>query len=205
MLGVARGLSVLIVSLALLALAGGGSAMAEGPATFFDVVTKKWVAYGPAAARRSGASPIKREVVALNGPHAPNTIIVSTSERRLYYTLGDGKAIKYGVGVGREGFQWSGTHRVTRKAEWPSWTPPPAMIKRRPELAAYARGMPGGPDNPLGARALYIGSTLYRIHGTNEAWSIGQAVSSGCIRMANEDVIDLYNRVGVGTRVVVRH
>ncbi|HEX2257703.1 MAG TPA: L,D-transpeptidase [Afifellaceae bacterium] len=196
-------MSVLLVSLALLATVGG-PASAEGAATFFDVATKKWVTYGRSA-RPSDVSPIKREVVAFDGPYGPNTIIVSTSERRLYYTLGDGKAIKYGVGVGREGFQWAGTHRVTRKAEWPNWTPPPAMIKRRPELAAYAGGMPGGPQNPLGARALYIGSTLYRIHGTNEAWSIGQAVSSGCIRMANEDVVDLYDRVKVGTRVVVSH
>lgn len=193
----------LLLSLAFVA-AAAGPAGAEGAATFFDVATKKWVTYGRPA-RRSDASPIERELVAYAGPHGANTIIVSTSERRLYYTLGDGRAIKYGVGVGREGFQWAGVHRVTRKAEWPNWTPPPQMIKRRPELAKYAGGMPGGPDNPLGARALYIGSTLYRIHGTNEAWSIGQAVSSGCIRMANEDVIDLYNRVNVGTRVVVRH
>jgi lipoprotein-anchoring transpeptidase ErfK/SrfK len=198
-----RRLCVLVLSLALLA-AVGGPVGAEGAATFFDVATKKWVTYGRGA-RHSNVSPIRREVVAYAGPHGPGTIIVSTSERRLYYTLGDGRAIKYGVGVGREGFAWSGTHRVSRKAEWPRWTPPPQMISRRPELAAYAGGMPGGPDNPLGARALYIGSTLYRIHGTNEAWSIGQAVSSGCIRMANEDVVDLYSRVKVGTRVVVRH
>lgn len=195
--------AVLLVSLALMA-AAAGPASAEGAATFFDVVTKKWVTYGPAA-RYGNVAPIKREVVAYEGPYGANTIIVDTSERRLYYTLGNGKAIKYGVGVGREGFQWSGTNRVSRKAEWPSWTPPPQMIKRQPHLAQYAAGMPGGPGNPLGARALYIGSTLYRIHGTNEAWSIGQANSSGCIRMINDDVIDLYNRVKVGTRVVVRH
>jgi lipoprotein-anchoring transpeptidase ErfK/SrfK len=196
-------LAVVLAWLALLA-AASGPASAEGAATFFDVATRKWVAYGPAA-RRSDVSLIKREVVAYDGPYGANTIIVNTSERRLYYTLGDGKALKYGVGVGREGFQWGGTHRVTRKAEWPRWTPPPQMIKREPQLAKYAAGMPGGPANPLGARALYIGSTLYRIHGTNEAWSIGQALSSGCIRMANDDVIDLYERVKVGTRVVVRH
>jgi lipoprotein-anchoring transpeptidase ErfK/SrfK len=201
--GALRGLSVLLGALVLLA-AAGAPVQAQGPATFFDAATKKWVTYGTAP-RRSDASPIKRETVAYNGPHGPNTIIVSTSERRLYYTLGDGRAIKYGVGVGREGFQWSGTHRVTRKAEWPTWTPPAPMIKRQPHLAKYAGGMPGGPDNPLGARALYIGNTLYRIHGTNEAWSIGQALSSGCIRMANEDVIDLYERVKVGARVVVTH
>lgn len=145
-------------------------------------------------------SPIRRETVAYTGPEKPGTIIVDTSERRLYLVLDGGKALKYGVGVGREGFQWSGRHRVTRKAEWPPWTPPPQMRKRQPGLPAY---MKGGPGNPLGARALYIGSTLYRIHGTSEPWTIGHAVSSGCIRMINDDVIDLYNRVAVGTPVVV--
>ena len=105
-----------------------------------------------------------------------------------------------GIGVGRDGFRWSGTHRITRKAEWPGWTPPPAMRKRVPDLPAY---MPGGPNNPLGARALYIGSTLYRLHGTSEPWTIGQAVSSGCIRLTNEDVTDLYERAKVGATVVV--
>ena len=143
-----------------------------------------------------------REIVRYDGPEGPNTIIVSTSERRLYYVLGDGTAIKYGVGVGRDGFQWSGRHKITRKAEWPGWTPPAAMRKRQPHLPAY---MEGGPNNPLGARALYIGSTLYRIHGSNEPWSIGQAVSSGCIRMANEDVTHLYDQVKIGTRVIVRN
>lgn len=119
----------------------------------------------------------------------------------------DGEAMRYGVGVGREGFAWAGRARIRRKAEWPKWTPPAEMIKRRPDLAKYRNGMPGGPDNPLGARALYLyqGSrdTLYRIHGTNEPWTIGQAMSSGCIRLLNDDVKDLYNRVGLGTRVVV--
>ena len=114
--------------------------------------------------------------------------------------LDDGKAMKYGIGVGRDGFRWSGQHRITRKAEWPGWTPPAQMRKRVPDLPAY---MPGGPNNPLGARALYIGSTLYRIHGTSEPWTIGQAVSSGCIRLTNEDVTDLYDRVKVGALVVV--
>jgi lipoprotein-anchoring transpeptidase ErfK/SrfK len=152
----------------------------------------------------SDKSPIPRQVVNYDGRHGPNTIVVNTSERRLYYTLGNGKAVKYGVGVGREGFTWAGTNRISRKAEWPGWTPPPQMIRREAAqgriLPAY---MPGGPENPLGARALYIGSSLYRIHGTNQPWTIGQAMSSGCIRMANEDVVDLYERVGVGTRVVV--
>ena len=110
--------------------------------------------------------------------------------------------MKYGVGVGRDGFTWSGTHRITRKAEWPGWTPPPQMRKRVPDLPAY---MEGGPNNPLGARALYIGSTLYRVHGTSEPWSIGQAVSSGCIRLTNDDITDLYDRVQVGALIVVNH
>ncbi|MBB3811362.1 lipoprotein-anchoring transpeptidase ErfK/SrfK [Pseudochelatococcus contaminans] len=147
------------------------------------------------------ASPIPRETVDYRGPHKPGTIIVSTQERRLYLVQPGGKALKYGIGVGRQGFQWGGTQTVTRKAEWPGWTPPPQMRKRRPDLPAH---LPGGPNNPLGARALYLGSTLYRIHGSNEPETIGQAVSSGCIRMMNHDVVDLYNRVKVGTRVVVQ-
>ncbi len=147
-----------------------------------------------------GRSPIRRETVSYDGRHRAGTIIVNTKERRLYYVLDNGRAMKYGIGVGRPGFQWSGTHRVSRKAEWPGWTPPSAMRRRQPGLPRY---MPGGPSNPLGARAMYIGSTIYRIHGSNEPWSIGQAVSSGCIRLANEDVIDLYKRVRVGNKVVV--
>lgn len=146
------------------------------------------------------ASPILRETVDYRGPHKPGTIVISTAERRLYLVQPGGKALKYGVGVGRQGFQWGGAQTVTRKAEWPGWTPPPQMRKRRPDLPAF---MPGGPNNPLGARALYLGSTLYRIHGSNEPETIGQAVSSGCIRMMNHDVVDLYNRVKVGARVVV--
>ena len=148
---------------------------------------------------RKGSS-IKKEIVAYNGKYKPGTIIVETSERRLYLVLADGKAMKYGIGVGRDGFRWSGKHHITRTAEWPGWTPPAQMRKRVPDLPAY---MPGGPNNPLGARALYIGSTLYRIHGTSEPWTIGQAVSSGCIRLTNEDVTDLYERVKVGALVVV--
>jgi lipoprotein-anchoring transpeptidase ErfK/SrfK len=126
--------------------------------------------------------------------------VISTSERRLYFVLGDGTAIRYGVGVGRPGFEWSGTKVVSNKREWPSWTPPVQMIKRRPDLP---RHMQGGIDNPLGARAMYLGSSLYRIHGSNEPNTIGQAVSSGCIRMTNEDVTDLFERARVGTRVTV--
>lgn len=151
-------------------------------------------------ARSKRGSPIARTIVDYETKLRPGTIVVETSERRLYLVLADGKAMKYGIGVGRDGFRWSGQHKITRVAEWPGWTPPAAMRKRVPDLPAY---MPGGPDNPLGARALYIGSTLYRIHGTSEPWTIGQAVSSGCIRLTNEDVTDLYERVKVGALVVV--
>jgi lipoprotein-anchoring transpeptidase ErfK/SrfK len=149
---------------------------------------------------RAQATAIPRETVDYPGRHPAGTIVISTVERRMYYVLGDGKAIRYGVGVGRPGFDWSGSKTITRKAEWPDWRPPAQMLKRRPDLPTF---MPGGPDNPLGARALYLGSSLYRIHGSNEPETIGQAVSSGCIRMLNDDVVDLYERVRVGTRVVV--
>ena len=168
---------------------------------YYDLASNSWKEVRGGS--RGGRSPIKRSTVEYKGPHAKGpkgTIIVNTKERRLYFLLGNGKAVKYGIGVGRPGFQWTGTHRVSRKAEWPGWTPPPAMRKRVPNLPRY---MEGGPNNPLGARAMYIGSTIYRIHGSNEPWSIGQAVSSGCIRLANEDVIDLYERVRVGARVYV--
>ncbi|MDB5591553.1 L,D-transpeptidase [Enterovirga sp.] len=143
---------------------------------------------------------IPRQLVSWPGREAPGTVVVSTSQRRLYYVLGGGQAIRYGVGVGREGFTWSGTKLITAKREWPGWTPPPAMRRRIPSLPHH---IPGGPDNPLGARALYLGSSLYRIHGSNEDHTIGAASSSGCIRMTNADVMDLYQRVRVGTRVIV--
>jgi len=141
-----------------------------------------------------------RQVVPYPTGERSGTIVVDSQAHFLYFVLGDGRALRYGIGVARDGFEWSGAHRVTRKAEWPTWTPPAEMRRRQPELPAQ---MAGGPDNPLGARALYLGSTLYRIHGTNQPWSIGQNVSSGCIRMTNEDVIDLYGRVQLNTRVVV--
>lgn len=147
-----------------------------------------------------GSSPIKKTIVEAPGNYRPGTIVVNTTERRLYLIQEDGKALKYGIGVGREGFQWGGSHSITMKREWPDWRPPESMLKRRPDLPRF---MPGGPNNPLGARALYIGSTIFRIHGSNEPWTIGQAVSSGCFRMTNEDVTDLYERVKVGARVVV--
>ena len=145
-------------------------------------------------------SPVPRETVNWSGSQAPGNIVVSTAERRLYFILPGGKAIKYGVGVGRPGFAWSGSKTVTNKREWPDWTPPSQMLRRRPDLP---RHMAGGIDNPLGARAMYLGSSLYRIHGSNEPDTIGQAVSSGCIRMTNEDVTDLFERVQVGAQVTV--
>jgi lipoprotein-anchoring transpeptidase ErfK/SrfK len=142
---------------------------------------------------------VKQDVM-YDGHEAPGTIVISTREKFLYLVQSGGRAIRYGIGVGRPGFTWAGVHQITNKREWPDWTPPDEMIKRRPDLP---RHMAGGPDNPLGARAMYLGSTMYRIHGSNEPWTIGTQVSSGCIRMRNEDVIDLYGRVKVGTKVVV--
>ncbi|KGF67238.1 hypothetical protein LL06_23520 [Hoeflea sp. BAL378] len=156
--------------------------------------------------RRSDKSPIKRKVISFTENHPVGTIIIDTSDRRLYHVIKPGKATAYGIGVGRDGFTWQGKNKITRKAEWPGWTPPQVMRDRvkRQEGRVLPAYMEGGPDNPLGARAMYIGSTIYRIHGTNQPWTIGQAMSSGCIRMANEDVIDLYNKTDVGTRVIVR-
>ena len=153
-------------------------------------------------ARRSGYR--GKRTIRFSSTLKPGTILIKTNKRRLYYILSGGKAIEYGIGVGREGFTWRGRKRISRKAEWPSWTPPKRMIERERKkgrnLPAF---MPGGPNNPLGARAMYLGSSIYRIHGTNQAHSIGLAVSSGCIRMLNEEVVDLYRRVRVGTPVVV--
>ena len=143
---------------------------------------------------------IPRQTVIWPRGDAPGTVVISTKERRLFYILPGKQAIQYGVGVGRNGFTWSGTKTVSMKKEWPDWRPPSEMLKRRPDLPRY---MAGGIDNPLGARALYLGSSLYRIHGSNEPETIGQAVSSGCIRMTNDDVVDLYNRARVGSKVVV--
>ena len=142
----------------------------------------------------------EKQQVEYDGPHGPGTIIVDTPNKYLFLVQPGRTALRYGIGVGRPGFTWSGVKSVTRKAEWPNWTPPSEMLKRRPDLPRF---MEGGPDNPLGARALYLGSSLYRIHGTNEPHTIGTNVSSGCIRLRNEDVMDLYNRVRVGARVVV--
>ncbi|TDH38468.1 L,D-transpeptidase [Pseudohoeflea suaedae] len=143
--------------------------------------------------------------VAYDSQEKPGTIIIDTNTRHLYFVLGNGKARRYGVGVGKPGFEWAGTHKITQKREWPSWTPPKEMIERvrLNEGRILPTHMEGGPANPLGARAMYLGSTLYRIHGTNQPWTIGQAVSSGCIRMRNEDVMDLYERAEVGAKVIV--
>ena len=143
---------------------------------------------------------LKRQIVNYASREAPGTIIIDTPNTYLYYVLGGGQAIRYGIGVGRDGFTWSGVQTITKKAEWPDWTPPAEMIARQPYLPRY---MAGGPGNPLGARAMYLGGTIYRIHGTNAPHTIGTHVSSGCLRLTNEDVTDLYSRVNVGTKVIV--
>ena len=146
--------------------------------------------------------PFRRQLVFFRSTEPPGTIVIHTNERFLYLVLGDGKALRYGIGVGREGFQWSGLVKIVRKAEWPDWTPPPEMIQRQPYLPRF---MAGGPGNPMGARAMYLGGTVYRIHGTNQPETIGQSVSSGCFRLANGDVIDLYSRANVGAKVIIKH
>jgi lipoprotein-anchoring transpeptidase ErfK/SrfK len=142
----------------------------------------------------------EKQTVDYSGKESPGTVVVDTPNKFLYLVEEHGKALRYGIGVGRPGFTWSGVKTISAKKEWPDWTPPAEMLVRRPDLP---RHMEGGPENPLGARAMYLGSSLYRIHGSNEPWTIGTNVSSGCIRMRNDDVIDLYGRVGVGTKVVV--
>jgi lipoprotein-anchoring transpeptidase ErfK/SrfK len=188
-----RALTVLFAVLTM--LAGAGHARAQ------ETDMRDILGGGPNF-RGGGSSPIPRTTVSFASQYAPGTIVVNTAERRLYLVLPNGQALRYGIGVGRDGFRWGGTHRISAKKEWPSWTPPSQMLARRPDLP---RHMAGGIDNPLGARAIYLGSTLYRIHGSNEPETIGQAVSSGCFRMTNDDVTDLYNRVPVGTTVVVKN
>ena len=144
---------------------------------------------------------LRRQSVYYRSEQPAGTIIVNTHDRYLYLIMGNGVALRYGVGVGRDGFQWGGVHNISKKAEWPDWTPPPEMIERQPYLPRF---MAGGPGNPMGARALYLGTTVYRIHGTNQPKTIGSAVSSGCFRLVNGDVIDLYDRIPVGTKVIVR-
>jgi lipoprotein-anchoring transpeptidase ErfK/SrfK len=190
-------MAVLAAGMSSLALSAG-AARAE---TIFDILFRpNPVAASTNAGAVTSVSPIARETVDYDGRERPGTIIVNSPERRLYLVLEDGKALRYGVGVGRPGFEWGGVKSISRKQEWPGWTPPSQMLKRRPDLPRF---MAGGVKNPLGARAMYLGSSLYRIHGSNEPQTIGQAVSSGCIRMTNDDVTDLYERVRVGTKVVV--
>jgi len=157
--------------------------------------------YVPTEAEEQLPNELRRQAVFFRTTEAPGTIIVHTQERFLYLVQPNNRAVRYGIGVGREGFQWTGLKRIDRKAEWPDWTPPPEMITRQPYLPRF---MAGGPGNPMGARALYISGTVYRIHGTNAPHTIGTAVSSGCFRLTNPELIDLYERVPVGTKVVVR-
>jgi lipoprotein-anchoring transpeptidase ErfK/SrfK len=201
---------LVLIALTIAALAVSGAAWAT---QIFDPATRTWKPYDPNQAMRyyraHGNVPedFRRQVVRFRTAEKPGTIIIDGNKHFLYLVLPDHQAIRYGIGVGREGFGWAGIVEVGRKAEWPTWTPPPEMVARDPKAAKYAGGMPGGPDNPLGARALYLyeggQDTIYRIHGTNEPWSIGLDISSGCIRMRNEDVIDLYNRVAIGAKVIV--
>ncbi len=175
----------------------------------FDAARNKWIRKEGEKTRPGfgiyGKSPVPREVVSFEDNYKAGTIIIDTGEKRLYRVEGNGKATRYGIGVGREGFEWAGKERISRKAEWPSWTPPAEMRKREAANGVILpTRMEGGVENPLGARALYLGSSLYRIHGTNQPWTIGKAVSSGCIRLTNEDVIHLYERARVGDLVVVR-
>ena len=152
------------------------------------------------ARRNEMDSRYQRQLVEYDGAEKPGTVIIDTPNRFLLLVQDNGHAVRYGIGVGRPGFTWAGVKEISAKREWPDWTPPAEMLKRRPDLPHH---MAGGPENPLGARALYLGSSLYRIHGSNEPWTIGTAVSSGCIRLRNADFIDLYNRVAVGAKVVV--
>lgn len=146
--------------------------------------------------------PYARQMVLFRSSEPPGTVVIHSGERFLYVVQGNGRALRYGIGVGREGFTWSGQVKVSRKAEWPDWRPPPEMLQRQPYLPRF---MAGGPGNPMGSRALYLGSTVFRIHGTNQPETIGQAISSGCFRLANGDIADLYDRIPVGTKVVIRH
>ena len=185
-------------------LLSGLAALAATPASAEWRTRKQLFNFSASNRRRTYQG---KSIVPFPTAEKPGTIIISTRKRRLFYVLPDSTAISYGVGVGRFGFTWRGVATVGRKSEWPRWIPPAEMVARDRYAAKYADGMPGGPDNPLGARALYLYSgnrdTLYRIHGTREPWTIGRAVSSGCIRMLNEDVIDLYNRAPLGTKVIV--
>jgi len=185
-----------IVVLAGLALAAP-SAKAERDANAYSAVKTNFTV-GPWSYKPNPK--YKRKEVDYASAESPGTIIIETRKRYLYLVLNNGKALRYGIGVGRQGFTWKGSEHISRKAEWPDWRPPAEMLERQPDLPEF---MEGGPNNPLGARALYLGGTEYRIHGTAQPWTIGQAVSSGCIRLTNEDVIDLYGRARIGAKVIV--
>jgi lipoprotein-anchoring transpeptidase ErfK/SrfK len=176
----------------------------SAPVQLPTIITPPPVAYAPSSQGNMAAYPtdpkFDRQVVDYRGDESPGTIVIDTPNKFLYLVEDGGKAVRYGIGVGRPGFTWSGIKEITAMKEWPEWRPPSDMLERRPDLPHY---MPGGINNPLGARAMYLGSTLYRIHGSNEPWTIGTNVSSGCIRMRNDDVTDLYGRVKIGTKVVV--
>jgi len=194
-------------ALAIGAVAFSGAAAAAPLQLFPSVMAPEpsqppMVQSAPSGDQDAAALParLRRQIVNYPTREAPGTIIIDTPNTYLYYVLGGGQAIRYGIGVGRDGFTWSGVQSITKKAEWPDWTPPPEMIARQPYLP---RQMAGGPGNPLGARAMYLGGTVYRIHGTNAPQTIGTHVSSGCIRLINQDVSDLYSRVNVGTKVIV--
>lgn len=192
--------TLLFAGMNLLAVAGGVQAQAwSGPRPDQNLAGDQ-PGYEPSAQEEELPAEFRTQPVFFRTTEPPGTIVVNTSERFLYLVQGNNRALRYGIGVGREGFQWSGLKRIDRKAEWPDWTPPPEMIERQPYLPRF---MAGGAGNPMGARALYIQGTVYRIHGTNQPWTIGSAVSSGCFRLTNPDVTDLYERVPVGTRVVV--
>jgi lipoprotein-anchoring transpeptidase ErfK/SrfK len=208
-----RAINALVFAAALLIAPSAFSTTASAQALGYASVQRGWPTDNTMLATREpaltseddeigGALPerLRRTVVALETREAPGTVIIDTGNTALYYVLGQGRAIRYGVGVGREGFTWSGVQPISRKAEWPDWHPPAQMIARQPYLPRF---MAGGPGNPLGARAMYLGSSEYRIHGTNDPSTIGKFVSSGCIRLTNEDVADLFSRVEVGTKVVV--
>ena len=199
-------LAVAAISLAALTVSASGQTLGFAPfgqqPTVFDSVIRE-APYEAIEEERGNVeipAHLRRQVVAYNSREPAGTVVVDTANTYLYYVLGNGRAVRYGIGVGREGFTWSGTQNVTRKSEWPDWTPPAEMIARQPYLPRF---MAGGPGNPMGARAMYLGNSIYRIHGTNQPSSIGQKVSSGCIRLLNEDVADLYSRVNIGTKVVV--
>ena len=194
-------LLTLIPALAFATALGAGAASANPFALFLFAMPQPAAAeLGADAGETAMPGRFKRQAVDYGSREAPGTIIIDTPNTYLYLVLGDGKALRYGIGVGRDGFTWSGVKSIERKAEWPDWTPPAEMLERQPYLPRF---MAGGPGNPLGARAMYLSGSIYRIHGTNDPSTIGKRVSSGCIRLSNDDVVDLYERVGVGAKVVV--